>query len=98
MDVSSFAATFIAKLTTGNPLPQTIRVMNTQDAVWHVRNADLTPWLKVTPNGCFGDGIFSVSVNIYDPSVVIGVQTAQLFVESIDPTIVITIQLSVSAT
>ncbi len=98
MNVSASSPSFNAKLTTGNPLDQTFRVTDTNDVTWKIRNADLTPWLRVSPNGCFGEGIFTIAVNIYDTSVVLGVQTGRLFIESLNPTIVITVTLTVSAT
>jgi hypothetical protein len=98
MNVSASSPSFNAKLTTGNPLDQTFRVTNTNDVTWKLRNASATSWLRFSPNGCFGDGIFTLAVNIYDTSVIIGTQTAQLVVESLNPTIVITVTLTVSAT
>ena len=98
MNVTARSPSFIGKLTTGNPLDQTFRVTDTNDVTWKIRNADLTPWLSVTPNGCFGDGIFTISVNIYDPNVIIGTQTGRLFIESLNPLIIITVSLTVTAT
>jgi hypothetical protein len=97
MNVSASSPSFNGKRTTGNPLAQTFKVTNTNDVTWKIRNADLTSWLRVTPNGCFGDGIFTISVNIYDTSVVLGTQTGRLFIESLNPLIVITVTLTVSA-
>lgn len=87
---------FATSLAAGNPLHKIVRVANTQDEKWTVRNETQTGWLRVTPNAGNGDGFFDVSVNIYDPSVVIGLQSALLFIESLDPTIQITISLNVS--
>jgi hypothetical protein len=97
MNVSTSSPSFNGKLKTGNPLDQTFRVADTKDATWKIRNADATSWLRVTPNGCFGDGIFTIAVNIYDTSVVLGTQTGRLFIESINPLIIITVTLTVSA-
>ena len=88
---------FTAGLEAVSPRHQIVRVTNTEDKRWTVRNETLTPWLRVTPNAGNGDGFFDVSVNIYDPSVVIGLQTGVIFIESLDPTIQITVTLSVSA-
>ena len=89
---------FTASLAGGNPLHKIITISNTLDKKWRVRNVAPTPWIRTTPNGSFGDGFFDVSVNIYDPSVVIGLQVGILYIESIDPTIQIMINLNVSAT
>jgi len=97
MNVSGTMPGFTAKLTTGNPLPQTFDVTQTNDVTWKIRNDQHTPWLRVSPNGCFGDGIFTISVNIYDSSVVIGIQTGTLLIESLNPTITVTVTLTVYA-
>jgi hypothetical protein len=87
---------FVASRATGNPLHQIIHITDTSDKKWTVRNETQTPWIRVTPNGNFGDGFFDVSVNIFEPSVIIGGQSGLLFVESPDPTIQISIMLNVT--
>ena|ERR1700733_7412039 len=89
---------FTSSLAAGNPLFKIVTVSNTHDKRWTVRNETVTPWLRVTPNAGNGDGFFTVTVNIYDPSVVIGLQTGLLYIESTDKTIqiIVTLQVSVS--
>jgi hypothetical protein len=98
MIASPQGLSFTTSLAAGNPLHQIVKVSDTEDQKWTVRNETVTPWLRVTPNAGNCNGFFNVSVNVYDPSVVIGLQTALLFVESQDPTIQITITLSVTLT
>jgi hypothetical protein len=98
MSVQNGNPSFNAKLTTGNPLAQTIRVVDTNLVRWTVRNSQHTPWLMFTPNGDFGDGIFSVSVNIYDNSVIVGTQQATLFIEPFIPKLVPTITCTITLT
>ena len=86
---------FTTSLAAGNPLHKIVRVTHTHDKKWTVRNATDTSWLRVTPNAGNGDGFFDVSVNVYDPSVIIGLQTGILFIESLRPTIQITVTLNV---
>lgn len=88
---------FTASRATGNPLHQTIKITDTLDMKWVVQNASQTPWIRVTPNGNFGNGFFDVSVNIYEPSVIVGVQSGILFIKSLDPTIMITVTLQVTS-
>ena len=96
MNVIPTGPTFVASLTTGNPLPQTIVVNNTSSARWQVQNVFNTTWIRMNPNAGAGDGFFSLSVNIYDSSVVQGIQTAVLFVDSINPAITMVVTLVVS--
>lgn len=85
-NVSETAPGFTASLKDGNPLARTIWVIGYQfqpDLLWwYVTNDADTGWLKVDKTEGFGDGFFSLSVNIYDKSVVLGVQTATLLVSS----------------
>ena len=98
MNVAPQGPSFTAHIPTGNPLAQTIVVSHTNDERWLVENVARTPWLRFTPDAGSGDGFFSIAVNIFDASVVIGTQTATLSVSSLDPTITVTVTLTVYAT
>jgi hypothetical protein len=96
MNVNPTFPGFTTTLSKGNPLPQTVFVSQTRDAAWTVLNVFNTPWLKVNLTSGSGDGIFSVSVNIYDPSVVPGGQTGILLIDSINPTITMQVTLTLN--
>jgi hypothetical protein len=88
---------FTCHLPNGNPLAQTVQVTASLEE-WLISNAAATPWIHFTPNAGYGNAFFTVSVNAFDPSVVLGLQTGVLLLTSPDPTITITVNLTVYAT
>ena|ERR1700719_875228 len=88
---------FICHKPTGNPLAQSVQVTATLEE-WIVVNASRTPWIRISNDAGFGNAFFSVQVNAFDPSVVLGLQTGTLQLRSPDPTITITVNLTVFAT
>ncbi|SRR6266576_927148 len=96
MNVSATYPSFTATKAAGNPLAQTVRVTGNIER-WKVTNIFNTSWLRISPNAGYGEGIFTISVNIYDTSVVLGTQTGVLLVDSLDPEITMIVSLTVSA-
>jgi hypothetical protein len=88
---------FICHLPAGNPLTQTVQVTASLEE-WTVVNASGTPWIRISNDAGFGNAFFSVQVNAYDSSVVLGLQTGTLQLRSPDATITITVNLIVYAT
>lgn len=91
------SVSFTCHLPQGNPLAQTVQVTANLER-WLVTNVFHTPWIEITPNAGFGNGFFSVSVNAFDPSVILGLQTGTLLLTSLDPTVSIVVSLTVYAT
>ena len=87
------AVSFTCHLPLGNPLAQTVQVTASLEE-WTVVNSTATPWIRISPNAGFGNAFFGVSVNAFDPSVVLGLQTGTLLLESPDQTIQITVSLT----
>lgn len=91
------SVSFTCHLPAGNPLAQTVQVTADLEE-WTVVNSSSTSWIHITPNAGFGNAFFSVSVNAFDSSVVPGVQTGVLLLKSPDPTVTITVTLTVYTT
>lgn len=91
---SQTSVSFTCHLPQGNPLAQTVEVTASLEE-WLVVNTTSTSWIRVSNNAGFGNAFFSVSVNAFDPSVVLGLQTGTLVLKSPDKDVVITVSLTV---
>ena len=93
---SQTSVSFTCHLPSGNPLAQVVKVTASLEE-WTVVNSTATSWIHLTATAGFGNAFFGVSVNAFDPSVVLGLQTGTLTLKSPDKDIVITVSLTVYA-
>jgi hypothetical protein len=91
---SQTSVSFTCHLPSGNPLAQVVQVTASLEE-WTVVNSSVTPWIRISPNAGFGNAFFGVSVNAFDPSVVLGLQTGTLTLKSPDKDITIIVSLTV---